>query len=60
MRVELGIQRGTRTKDAKLALVRKASTAATSRHGIGGRLKTRGGPKPVSLAKVTMRDAGES
>lgn len=33
--------------DPKIALLRKATTAATTRHGIGGRAKSRPRPKPT-------------
>lgn len=56
MRVELGMKRGSKNKDPKLALLRRATTEATTKHGIGGRPKTRGGPKPVTLPKITLQD----
>lgn len=38
--------------DRKLALIRKASTEASYKHGIGGRRKTQKAPKPVTLPKL--------
>lgn len=34
-------------RDPKLRMIRKAMTAATTTHGIGGRLKSRPRPKPT-------------
>ena len=39
-------------KNPKLTLVRKASTSAVERYGIGGRPKRLGGPKKPTLPKV--------
>ncbi len=56
MRVEIGIKRGSKNKDPKLAMIRRADTDANTKYGIGGVLKRRGGPKPVTLAKINLRD----
>jgi hypothetical protein len=52
MRVELGMQRGNKNKDPKLALVRRATTTANTKYGIGGRVKTRGGVKKITLPRL--------
>ena len=39
-------------RDRKLRLIRAASTAATGKHGIGGRPKIIGGPRPITLPKL--------
>ena len=51
MRVELGLARHAKTKDAKLSLIRKATTRSTSGQWNGNRLK-KSPPKPVTLPKV--------
>jgi hypothetical protein len=56
MRVNLGIARGSKTKDPKLAIMRRADTDANTKYGIGGVAKRRGGQKPVTLAKVNLPD----
>lgn len=60
MRVEIGIKRGSKNKDPKLAMIRRADTDASTKYGIGGVPKRRGGMKPVTLAKVTFRDEPQS
>jgi hypothetical protein len=52
MRVEIGIKRGSKNKDPKLALIRRADTEANTKYGIGGTAKRRGGQKPVTLPKL--------
>jgi hypothetical protein len=60
MRVELGMKRGSRNKDPKLARIRQAMTAATDKYGIGGVEKRKGHkPRPVTLPKVELKDFPE-
>lgn len=48
-----------RSKDARrIALLRRAQTAANAKHGIGGRPKKQA-PKPVSLATVAFSTDGQ-
>ncbi len=56
MRVPLGIARWNKSKDPKLAIIRRADTDANTKYGIGGVPKRRGGQKPVTLAKVNLPD----
>jgi hypothetical protein len=58
MRIEIGHARETRNKDQKLLLVRRATTAASNNHGIGGRPKSRGKPKPITMPKMKFLDGG--
>lgn len=43
-------------QDPKLRLIRKATSNASSRFGVGGRIKTRNAPKrrPISLPPVNL------
>lgn len=53
MKINLGMRRHSNTPiDAKRAILRRASTEATERYGIGGRLKKRNPPKPITLPKL--------
>lgn len=52
MRVELGMARGAKTRDRKLAMMRKAATMANSKYGIGGRPKTHYKPKTITLPQM--------
>lgn len=59
MRVELGLARHTKTKDAKLSLIRKATTRATGGRWNGNRLK-KSPPKSVTLPKVKcLEESGD-
>lgn len=60
MRVPLGIARRSKSKDPKLAIIRRADTDANTKYGIGGVPKRRGGQKPVTLAKVNFPDEPRS
>lgn len=55
--------KATRTRtgnaDPKVALLRKATTAATATHGQGGRKKTRNIPKPITLVKLKFLEPEE-
>lgn len=55
MRVELGQRRGSTNRNAKLALIRKADTEASSKFSLGGRTKRRGA-RPVSLPKLKFME----
>lgn len=52
-------QPGAANTDKKITLMRRADTAATSKYGIGGRLKTR--PRPVhTLPKLKFLEDKET
>lgn len=51
MRVEIGLKRRSRNKDAKLALIRRADTERDTAYSIGGRTKLAKG-RPITLAPV--------
>jgi hypothetical protein len=51
MRIELGMTRGKRG-NRKLTLMRRAMTTATNKYGIGGRPKTIGKPRPITMPKL--------
>lgn len=55
MRVSLGWKRGSKNKDAKLALLRRADTERDTAYGIGGRTKL-AQKKPISLAPIKFPD----
>ena len=57
MRVDLGMKRYAKQKDRKLALIRRASTMASTTHNIAGRKKEKGGARPVTLPKLTFSDS---
>lgn len=47
-------------RDPKLKLIRSAQTAATTKFGVGGRPKTIGGPRAVTLPKLKILEDRES
>lgn len=59
MRVKLGMSattgKGANT-DPKLRVLRKAGTQANEKYGIGGRLKTQGAPKSITLPRLTFTE----
>lgn len=57
MRADLGMMRHAQGKNRKLALIRRASTMASTKHTIGGKAKVRGGAKPVTLYKIKFSDS---
>jgi hypothetical protein len=59
MRIEIGIKRGSKNKDPNLSRIRAAMTTATEKYGIGGVLKRRDTPRPVTLPKVELKDFPE-
>ena len=59
MRVDLGMKRYAKNKDAKRALLKRASTMASTTHTIGGRRKEKGGARPVTLPKLTFSDSSD-
>ena len=56
MHIDLGMARGAKTKNEKLRIIRRAATEASTKYGIGGRPKTRGGVAPVTLPKLKCLD----
>ena len=59
MRVEIGSRRYSKSKDKKLELLRKATTEASTRHGISGAPKTKRLPKPITLPKLKCLEDDE-
>ena len=39
-------------QDRKLRLIRKAMSTATEKFGVGGRIKGRNKPRPITLPKI--------
>ena len=53
MKINLGIRRPSNyLSDTQRAILRRASTAAIERYGVGGRLKKYNPPKPITLPKL--------
>lgn len=60
MRVPLGWKRGSKNKDAKLALLRRADTERDTAYSIGGRTKLSRRP-PITLPKLKcLEDNGDA
>ena len=59
MRAELGLMRRAQGKDRKLAMIRRASTLASTKNTISGKPKVRGGAKPVTLPKLKFSDSSD-
>jgi hypothetical protein len=59
-RVHLGMRRFTKTADAKLAIIRAATTNASSKYSSGGVLKEqpRNLVKPVTLPRLKFMEKG--
>ena len=57
MRVELGMKRHAKKENRKTAMIRRATTMASTTHNIAGTRKEKGGAKPVTLPKITFRDS---
>ena len=57
MHVDIGMKRHAKKEDRKKALLRRANTMASTTHNIAGKLKEKGGAKPVTLPKITFRDS---
>jgi hypothetical protein len=55
MRVNLGMKRHANKEDRKTALLRRATTMASTTRNISGQKKLKGGAKPVTLPKITFR-----
>ena len=59
MRVDIGMKRHANKEDRVKAMIRRATTMASTRYTISGRKKEKGGARPVSLPKLKFSDLPE-
>lgn len=58
MRADLGMQRHSKGGKSRVkALLRRATTMASTSHTISGKPKVRGGARPVTLPKFKFSDS---
>jgi hypothetical protein len=59
MRVNLGMMRHAKGKNRVKAMLRRATTMASTKHTISGKEKTHGGARPVTLPKLHFSDSAK-
>lgn len=57
MRVNLGMMRHAKGGNRIKAMLRRATSMASTTHTISGKPKVRGGAKPVTLQKIEFSDS---
>lgn len=57
MRVDLGMKRYAGKENKTKAMLRRASTMASSSHTVSGKPKERGKVKPITLPKIEFGDS---
>lgn len=59
MRVEIGMKRHATKENLVKAMIRRATTMASTTHTVSGRKKEKGGARPITLPKLKFSDLPE-